>query len=520
MNQIGTSLLLLLLVAAEGQPAPKVPVGKETTVATGPLDKEGYIDYEAALNERLGQGVTPGRNANVLLWRAFGPRPEGGEGMPAEFFKQLGIDEPPEKGDYFVGLEQYLKDHLKPAPTDFNPIQEQLGRAYRRPWAAEEYPDLAAWLVANEKPLALVIEATKRPSYFNPRASHRPEKGPGGLINALVPCVVMCRRLAHALTARAMLRVREGKFDEAWQDLLACRRLGRLVARGPSLIEFLVGIAIDQSAGDAQLAYLERARLSGKQVRDRVKDLQALPPLPPFADMIDLGERFTFLDCLQMVRRGGPGVFDAFAGRTALKKPEPKMQRALDQIDWGPAFRSGNRWYDRLAAALRVKDRVKREQQLNQIEEDLKALTKDVTEPANLAKLLMAKGGPAKAVSKEMADVLFSLMMPAARKVQDAADRPEQGQRNLYVAFALAAYRLENGRYPAKLEELAPKYLVSVPGDLFSGKALIYHPSENGYLFYSVGTNGKDDGGRWYDDDPPGDDPRVRMPLPELKRKK
>ena len=38
-----------------------------------------------------------------------------------------------------------------------------------------------------------------------------------------------------------------------------------------------------------------------------------------------------------------------------------------------------------------------------------------------------------------------------------------------------------------------------------------------GYFFYSVGPNGKDDGGQWYNDDPPGDDIRVKMPLPELK---
>ena len=55
---------------------------------------------------------------------------------------------------------------------------------------------------------------------------------------------------------------------------------------------------------------------------------------------------------------------------------------------------------------------------------------------------------------------------------------------------------------------------------LFAGKPLIYRPSETGYLLYSVGVNGKDDEGRWYDDDPPGDDPSVRMPLPELKPKK
>ena len=50
-------------------PPVKWPVGKETTVVDGPLDADGYVDYEAALNERLGKGVTPETNANVLLWK-------------------------------------------------------------------------------------------------------------------------------------------------------------------------------------------------------------------------------------------------------------------------------------------------------------------------------------------------------------------------------------------------------------------------------------------------------------------
>src|SRR6516225_9670041 len=54
----------------------KFTISKETTYVTGPLDKDGYIDYAAALNERLGQGVTPENNANVLLWRAMGLQPD------------------------------------------------------------------------------------------------------------------------------------------------------------------------------------------------------------------------------------------------------------------------------------------------------------------------------------------------------------------------------------------------------------------------------------------------------------
>jgi hypothetical protein len=59
----------------------------------------------------------------------------------------------------------------------------------------------------------------------------------------------------------------------------------------------------------------------------------------------------------------------------------------------------------------------------------------------------------------------------------------------------------------------------SAPRNELSGKALIYRASANGYLFYSVGVNGQDEGGRLADDDPAGDDLPVRMPLPKLKPK-
>src|SRR5262249_12112836 len=150
-------------------------------------------------------------------------------------------------------------------------------------------PRVAAWLKANEKPLAVVIEATKRPEYFSPLVSRWNDKEPGVLLAALVPGVQKCREVASALTIRAMLRVGEGKLDEAWQDLLACHRLARLVARGATLIEALVGIALEHIASAADLAYLDRANLTAKQFQDRLKDLQGLPPMPMMADRIDVG---------------------------------------------------------------------------------------------------------------------------------------------------------------------------------------------------------------------------------------
>jgi hypothetical protein len=495
---------LLLVCAADEPPESKVPVGKETTYATGPIDKHGYIDYEAALNERLGKGITPEKNANVLLWKALGPAPEGGKGMPPEFFKRLGIDEVPEGGDYFIDLTRYMRDILQLDPNDFQTVSDQQVRATRRPWTAQDYPDIAAWLKANEKSLALVAEAVQRPAYFNPLCSHRGADDPSSLIGCLLPGVQKCRELAVALTGRAMLRLGEGKRAEAWQDLLACHRLARHVIRGATLIEALVGIAIHQIACNATLAYLDRADLSSKQVLERLKELRELPPLGSMADKIDLGERLMCLDSFQFIRRG---EFDG-------NKPTPEERQALDMIDWEPALRNVNKQYDRMAAAMRLKDRADREKEFDTIERDLEALVK---KNRDLNKLLKEQA-PGKVVGQEIGDILLALLAPGIRKVQGSADRAEQVERNLHIAFAMAAHRADTGRYPEKLAELAPKYLAAVPDDLFSGKPLIYKPTEKGYLFYSVGLNGKDDDGRWFDDDPPGDDPGVHMPLPELKK--
>lgn len=83
-------------------------ISPETTYVTEPLDKHGYVDYVTALNQRIGRGITPENNANVLIWQAIGPRPEGGT-LPDEYFQWLGIKAPPEEGDYFVSWERYRK---------------------------------------------------------------------------------------------------------------------------------------------------------------------------------------------------------------------------------------------------------------------------------------------------------------------------------------------------------------------------------------------------------------------------
>jgi hypothetical protein len=509
------------LPARAEKPAAKFPIGKETTYITGPIDTDGYIIYETVLNERLGKGITPEKNANVLLWKALGPTPDNNKRMPAEYFRLMGMTEPPKEGDYFINYQAFLRNHLKLDSSEVSELYIHQDRAGERPWTVKEKPQMAAWLKANEKPLAVVKEATGRPQYFNPLVSRRSETGQRDIFGVILPNVMACRQVTAALTARSMLRVADGKFEEAWEDLLTSHRLARLIAQNGGTIETLMGAALESVTAKADLAYLESARLTSREIQGRLKDLQTLPPLPALADKVDLAERFTYLETMQLVRTGSPGMLGVLSGKLILvnpKAPDADTLKALALMDWEPGLRNGNHWCDRMVAALRIKDRTSRQKEIDRIYEDLTSLPEEI-DTAELVKRVLKEPAD-KTASKAIADVLIRVQLRAVCNLQKAQDRTEQIQRNVHVAFALAAYRRDNGRYPAKLELLAPKYLATVPGDLFSGKELIYRPTDEGYLFYSVGVNGKDDGGRSYGDEPPGDDLRVRMPIPQPKPKK
>ena len=65
------------------------------------------------------------------------------------------------------------------------------------------------------------------------------------------------------------------------------------------------------------------------------------------------------------------------------------------------------------------------------------------------------------------------------------------------IAVAIERYRRANGEsLPAALTDLVPRYLTDIPEDPLTGKPLLFRAGPDAYLVYSVGRNGKDDGGR------------------------
>ena len=64
------------------------------------------------------------------------------------------------------------------------------------------------------------------------------------------------------------------------------------------------------------------------------------------------------------------------------------------------------------------------------------------------------------------------------------------------IAIALKRYKKEVGSYPEGLSSLAPKFIAELPMDNFSGKPYLYKPVGQGFVVYSLGKDGRDDGGK------------------------
>jgi hypothetical protein len=90
---------------------------------------------------------------------------------------------------------------------------------------------------------------------------------------------------------------------------------------------------------------------------------------------------------------------------------------------------------------------------------------------------------------------LFRTMMPTVAGLRQTYTRWQARFRTTIVAIAAERYRRKQGRWPQKLEELIPAELAEVPTDPYDGKPLRLKQLPDGFIVYSVGFNGIDDGG-------------------------
>ncbi len=480
----------------------KFAISWETTRIDGPLNPDGTINYVAALNEKFSQGVTKENNAAILLVRATGPKI-----FPKEIRKQaleiLDIEPLPEKGDYFVPLEEYVKgrafeDHSEIISTSksaetgeekelsgkkrssLSRQQEEAKRQAKadletltkQSWSADNHPTMAAWLTANEKPLALIVASAKRPRYFLPLV---PTSDPPEVFSIETANSSLYTEMAKALTARATLKLDSGDMEGAWADLQACRHLARLVGQGPRVLERLVAISAEGIACAGQEAIANSGNLTNERARCYLAELEGLSRLPQLANAIDTTERFMMLDCVMATYRKAPS-----------------------NVDFDELLRRSNDWYDDTLLAFRMDRFAERTNALAALDQQLTESIKEAQKRAKQWLWMKAMFRGRRESRRIMTEIFWDLLSPVLfsfHRGSEFYDRAMMRGCLTKAAMALAVWMAEKGSYPESLDALVPSHLAVIPDDLFVNKPVRYQRRGKGYLLYSVGPNMKDDGG-------------------------
>lgn len=470
------------------------------------------VSYADEIDQKFRKNIQPDQNALAKLYEAIGPRPEGtfqGE----EYFRRLGIPVPPDSGKYFSDFAKGLSgEALKKANDEYGLACDWL-------WKEEQYPDLAKWVRDNAEPMEVVREATLRPEWYYPVFDQKNKDGkPTALIGMLLPHVQKTRALARYLLIRANLHLANEELEQAWKDLQTCHRLGRLTSRGPTVIDYLVGVAINSVAIQGELRLLNHAKLSERQIDQFLKDLSQLPPMPKISLNVDITERRMFLDSVTLLGQGQISIA-ALTGDDDPLEGGPFDRLLKATVDWDEVRKKGNEAYDELVAALEVEGAEERRQALAEIEEDRAATRSKLTGGA-LLKDVLSSGSASNVATDRMADVLIAMLTPALQQVDVAQVRCLQQNRNVVLAFQLQKYKVKTGEYPEDLPSLEKSLSITIPPDLCNGQPLKYSKTGDGYFVYSVGANGIDEGGRSWNDPPldisgtKADDIIIRMPLP------
>ena len=461
--------------------------GYETTRIDGPLQADGSIDYLMALDNRFSQGITPENNAVPLLLRALGRKMLAKNQPPDGITDRLGMQHLPEHGDYLIEYDGYCLAHSSQGEP--NPFASDAPTPI--PWPLIVKPITAQWIKENEKPLALITEASKRPRFFIPfYGGYRPET----MTELYLPHVAPLRDVCRPFLTRALIRLEAGDAAGFREDVLTVHRLARLLGQASTMVERVVANGwMEIPACQVERLAAANGKLTAEQARILAAELEAMRDLPPIMDCIDVLERFAMLDLLQSAARMGPAragrLFSEVMGDRAgfsgpiyrfIPMPYEECMRRFNHFYDGAFAATRQPSYSKCLAAMRLWDR-----------ETSKIRAK------NRVALMLTADWP----------VMF--FMPSLFRPYTLEYRARRENRLTQVALALAAFKGDHHAYPATLAELSPGYLRAIPIDLFSEKPLIYSPTAKGYKLYSVSSNIVDEGGS---STKPADDIEVNVP--------
>ena len=283
------------------------------------------------------------------------------------------------------------------------------------------------------------------------------------LVNTVLPGLSGMRPLSRAFLCTGRLAVSEGRHHKAVECFVAPLQVGNHTALGPSLLHGLAGIAVNDLAFDA----LERWILSGPPpdlLREALERIRKFEKGKPDYLRALRAERAQWLDVVRSF-----GKFRMASARELAAVAGPLFGRS--RLMRGVVRRKLNAAYDRIEKWAALEGRSK----YRLGPEFCDQMAFDVAEDWHTADFSWA-----------FCDEFWQYTTFVRNNLRYAA---------VQVRIGLALYRAEHGRYPDQLEAIK-SYLGQTPLDPFTDEPFLYRREGDEYVFYSVGPNLIDEGGK------------------------
>jgi hypothetical protein len=317
-----------------------------------------------------------------------------------------------------------------------------------------------------------------------------PPEQDGEIIGWLLPELGYLRNLARMNAGNMAIATRNADAT-AW--LAAYRRMigsGRTELQQAFLINRLVGIAIFALANQ-ELAHdcIER-HWDEPTLRAALAELDRQLALVPDIGLSMEAERLSMLDTIQWTHTDdghGDGRL-IFSATRALGAFGPSIDLP-DWLHWAEEYKIIN------LAGIAFAGKKATTRKANEF---MDLVVRFATTPAPQRSSVPNPDAMVESLSPRFA--LLRMMTPAIAKAVMSDDQFWTTAQGTRVLLALEIYRARSGAYPSELAALAPDILKEVPLDPVNGKPFGYallkdDPDGRGYLLYSLGRDGIDDGG-------------------------
>ena len=318
---------------------------------------------------------------------------------------------------------------------------------------------ITAVLADHQDVLKLIRNAAERPEYC-PYTT----EGGSNLFFWPLPKYSRYRSFTTLLSLSAQYHVQEGNLNEALKDLTVIEKVSNHLFQYPILISIMIAGTLDNIRINALESIL--AHSTGRLITEKMQFPLTVPPsfFPEYKRTVRVetqGHLQCFLDAVSS---------DYFLPIFYYNNPTFLINR-ISNILWRVFLLPSDLKSLQEIAKLRWQDA--------ESYEELQNISEKIAE----------------ATQKGQYGIITAINPPINYSIFEQRVKQFDARRCLVIAaLAATAYKNSTGAYPAKLEELVPRYLNKVPADPFDLKSLIQIKTvDNGLDLFSKGPDPKDE---------------------------